>query len=187
MHVNTHKQAGGYFFFCALHPANSLHLSPSSALLLSDHWRGTHQIILYLVKWEGWMQHNGRKVSVSITAYDCSATLVMNSKNANGFPRVKVDIVPCDKFSAEVRDNLDANYKQALCHSSIPFTSLITWFPPASIREWVRTRKTDGQKKLKRQRHRHRHKKLTLFRQRRLSNIVNTHMFTRPHTSHKGT
>ena len=63
---------------------------------------------------------------VSITAYDCSATLVMNSKNANGSPHVKVDIVSCDKFSAEVRDNLDANYKQALCHSSVPFTSLIS-------------------------------------------------------------
>lgn len=50
----------------------------------------------------------------------------MNSKNANGSPHVKVDIVSCDKFSAEVRDNLDANYKQALCHSSVPFTSLIS-------------------------------------------------------------
>lgn len=72
------------------------------------------------------MQQNGGRVGVSITAYDCSATLVMNSKNANGFPRVKVDIVSCDKFSAEVRDNLDANYKQAFRHSSVPFTSLIT-------------------------------------------------------------
>lgn len=53
-------------------------------------------------------------------------TLVMNSKDANGSPHVKVDIVSCDKFSAEVRDNLDANYKQALCHSSLPFTSLIS-------------------------------------------------------------
>lgn len=97
--------------------------------------------------------------------------------------RVKVDIVPCDKFSAEVRDNLDANYKQALCHSSIPFTSLITWFSPASIREWVRTRKTDRQKISKRQKHWRQLERLTLFRQRRLSNIVNTHMFTRPHTS----
>lgn len=58
----------------------------------------------------------------------------MNSKNANGSPHVKVDIVACDKFSAEVRDNLDANYKRALCHSSVPFTSLISGFPPISIR-----------------------------------------------------
>lgn len=29
------------------------------------------------------------------------------------FFRVKVDIVSCDKFSAEVGDNLDANYKPA--------------------------------------------------------------------------
>lgn len=67
----------------------------------------------------------------------------MNSKNANGSPHVKVDIVSCDKFSAEVRDNLDANYKQALCHSSVPFTSLISWLSPAFSRGW--TKKTDRQ------------------------------------------
>lgn len=45
-------------------------------------------------------------------AYDCSTTLVMNSKNANSPLHVKVDIVSCNKFSAEVRHNLHANYKQ---------------------------------------------------------------------------
>lgn len=44
-----------------------------------------------------------------------------------GFLCVKVDIVSCVKFSAEVGDNLDANYKQAL--SLVPFASLITQFP----------------------------------------------------------
>lgn len=48
------------------------------------------------------------------------------------FLRVKVDIVSCDKFSAEVGDNLDANYKRAL--SLVPFASLITQFPPSFIR-----------------------------------------------------
>lgn len=69
---------------------------------------------------------------VSFMAYYCSATLVMNLKNANGFLCVKVDIVSCDKFSAEVGDNLDANYKRA--HSPVPFASLITRFPPTFIR-----------------------------------------------------
>lgn len=59
-------------------------------------------------------------------AYDCSTTLLMNSKNANGSTHVKVDIVSCDKFSAEVRDYLDVNYKLALCHSPVPFTFLIS-------------------------------------------------------------
>ena len=52
--------------------------------------------------------------------------LLMTAKNANNPPPVKVDIVSSDKFSAEVRDNLEQNYKQALCHSSVPFTSLIS-------------------------------------------------------------
>lgn len=47
-------------------------------------------------------------------AYDCCTTLVMDLKNANGPLHVKVDIVSSNKFSAEVRHNLHANYKQAL-------------------------------------------------------------------------
>lgn len=54
------------------------------------------------------------------------------------FLRVKVDIVSCDKFFAEVGDNLDVNYKQA--RSSLPFASLITRFPPTFIRSCRRKR-----------------------------------------------
>lgn len=57
------------------------------------------------------------------------------------FLHVKVDIVSCDKFSAEVGDNLDANYKRA--QSYVPFASLITRFPPTFIRGWQRSRETD--------------------------------------------
>lgn len=45
--------------------------------------------------------------------YDCSTTLVMDSKNADGPFHVKVDIVSCNKLSAEVRHNLHANYMNA--------------------------------------------------------------------------
>lgn len=144
-HPYTHKQVGGPLY--APHATNSLHLAPlfssslslPSSLHLRHCWVTTEEEPIRLSsarwRWAGWVQQNGGRVGVSIglwlRRHPCN-----EFENANGSLHVKVDIVSCDKFSAEVRDNLDANYKQALCHSSVPFTSLISWFPPASISRW---------------------------------------------------